>query len=95
MRALVLSGLVLAACNAPAPDGLGTPSRLVEIDGSRFRVSQQDGVATAIRTDVDFRPTVAKLRPRAARAMEEASGCAVVAGSLEGDAALMRARLLC
>jgi len=40
-------------------------------------------------------PKIGEIFPKAAAAIEIASGCAVVAGSLKGDSAYVRARIDC
>lgn len=85
------------------------PPTRVEVEGSVFSVRVAGARAQAVRTNFDLRAggrsfaTKATVGParapriveRAAVAMEIASGCSVVVGSVVGDAALTEARLAC
>lgn len=90
--------LALAACDSPSPLSpfAGVPPTRLQVDGSTFSVRVAGDRAQAVRTDFDL--TVGRGRhilPRAGIAMERASGCRVIDGSLRGDAALIEARLTC
>ncbi|MEM6740377.1 MAG: hypothetical protein AAF646_09680 [Pseudomonadota bacterium] len=98
-RLLALLLLFLAACDSPHPlsDFAGVPPTQVDVSGSTYSVRIAGSRAQAIRRNVDFG---AALRPadyvaRSGLAMEQASGCRIVAGSLTGDAAMSEARLAC
>ena len=87
--------LALAGCDGPSAEFAGLPPRIVEVEGSTFRVWVDGPRAEALRTNAEASFTLAAVAPRAARAMEMASGCRVVPGSIEGDAAMIRAALDC
>lgn len=99
MRCLLLiSALALAACDSPNPLSVyaGVPPTRVEVEGSVFSVRVAGSQAQAVRTDFDLRAGLGgRIVPRAGIAIERASGCRVVDGSLKGDAALIEARLIC
>ncbi|MEM1431824.1 MAG: hypothetical protein AAGG09_20390 [Pseudomonadota bacterium] len=100
MRAVaVLSLLALIACDSPDPlsEFAGVPPMRVDIAGSIYSVRVAGSRAQAIRQSVEFGAlrSPADYVARSGLAMEQASGCRVVSGSLTGDAAMSEARLAC
>ncbi len=94
--ALFLAGtLVLGGCNTPSSDFAGLEAETVTIGGSTFDVRVNGAEAEAIRTNPEASFSFAAVADRARLAMEQVSGCAVRPGTLEGDAALVRAALDC
>jgi hypothetical protein len=91
--------LAVAGCASPAPfsDFAGAPPQQVRAGGSEFSVRVAGGRARAVRTDFDPQAGIRGRRivPRAGLAMERASGCRVVPGTLTGDAAVIEAELAC
>ncbi|HHL22813.1 MAG TPA: hypothetical protein ENJ52_14980 [Aliiroseovarius sp.] len=76
---------------------MGGAVREVTVDGSRFRVFMQPGGSRveAHRVSVEMLPSKVMTFARAWQAIEIATGCAVVAGSLGGDRAIVTARVDC
>ena len=92
---LAVLALVLAAC---APHSLplykGEAAR-IDIDGSTFLVRHTDTRAEATRISPEAAPPRMLMLSRALRAIETASGCAVLPGTLYGDWSLAEAYLDC
>lgn len=86
---------LLAACNSPHPAFNAVQSKMVEVEGSTFQVRIKDELAEAIRTNFEYVPKIGDIFPKATKAIEIASGCTVVPGSMRGDPALMVAKLDC
>jgi len=100
MRAIVLSLLLFAAsCDSPGPlsDFAGVPPTRVDVAGSVYSVRVAGSRAQAIRRNVEVGAlrAPAEYVARSGIAMERASGCRIVSGSLTGDAAMSEARLAC
>ena len=97
MFVFLLSTLIVAACDSPSPQFIGQPVREVTVDGSRFRVFMQigSGQVEAHRISVEPLPSLVLTLEKAYRAIEIASGCSVVAGSLRGDQAIILAQVDC
>ena len=92
---IILSVGILASCSNSHPQFLSVQKQVIEVDGSRFDVRIKSDIAEAIRTNFEYVPKVGEIFPKAAKAMEMASGCQVVPNSMKGDPALMVARLKC
>jgi hypothetical protein len=96
MRAMMLTiGVLLAGCGLPSPTMLNSQQGVAEVEGSRFSVRWTEDRAEATRTNVEMRPRMDKLLPRARQAIEQVTGCTVVEGTLAGDPTLIRAGLDC
>ncbi|MGR3344928.1 MAG: hypothetical protein ACU0DI_17215 [Paracoccaceae bacterium] len=99
MRMLVflLCPLLAAACDGPSPAFIGQPVREVTVDDSRFRVFMQSGSrrAEAHRISMEPLPSLVLTLEKGYRAIETATGCAVVPGSLRGDQAIILAEVDC
>ncbi|MEE4117422.1 MAG: hypothetical protein V2I65_00215 [Paracoccaceae bacterium] len=96
---LSVAALALSGCDTPSPLSpfAGVPPTRVEVAGSTFSVRVAGREAQAVRTDFDARAGSRgrEIIPRAGIAMERASGCRVVPGTLKGDSAVIEARLAC
>ena len=94
---LIVFLLVLAGCDSPSPEMMGGAMREATVDGSRFRVFMKPGgyKVEAHRVSVEMLPSKVETFARAYRAIEIATGCKVVAGSLGGDRAIVAARVNC
>ncbi len=90
---LVLS--LQAACGNSHPAFMSVQAQVIKVQGSTFEVRVKADEAQAIRTNFEFVPKIGDTFPKAAQAMEIASGCAVVPSSMKGDPALMVAKLNC
>lgn len=90
-----IAALVLAGCSAPGVEVWGGTSSKQVAAGHRFTVNFTSTRAEAYRTNPAWRPSQAEVFERAAQAMEQASGCKAVRGSLRGDVALVEADLIC
>lgn len=73
------------------------PVSEVTVDQSRFRVFMQpSGNSVEVhRVSVEARPSLVVTLDRAYRAIEIATGCSVVGGSLRGDQAIILAEVDC
>lgn len=96
MRWLSILLLILpCACNTPTTDFAHVTSTTVIVGKSSFAVRQSGDRAQAIRTSTEFAPNWAYTAVRFAQAFEMATGCTVRPNSMQGDQALMEARLDC
>ena len=95
MRRFVLILVFLGACDSPSiafRDGVhGT----AEAGGSRFGIHVKGDRVEAYRVSREWRPRLDEVRVRAVTAIEGLTGCAVKPGSVDGDQAIIRARLRC
>ena len=89
----VVAGL-LAACGSH-PAFMGVQMQVIKIRGSTFQIRIKDENVEAIRTNFEYVPKIGDIFPKAQEAMEIASGCTVVPGSMKGDPALILAKLKC
>jgi len=87
--------VLLAACGSPHPAFMSAQAQVIEVQGSKFQIRIKGDKAEAIRTNFEFVPKIGDTFPKAAKAMEIASGCTVVPNSMKGDPALMVANLDC
>lgn len=89
--------LVLGGCTSPSISMMGGTVREVTVDGSRFRVFMQPGGTgvEAHRVSFEVLPSLIMTFERAYRAIELASGCSVLPGSLAGDRAIILAEVVC
>ena len=96
-RAILMMALIAAACDGPSPGFVGLPAREVTIDDSRFRVFKQSGSGRveAHRISLEPLPSLVLTLEKAYRAIEFATGCIVVSGSLRGDQAIILADVDC
>ncbi|MFU8862732.1 MAG: hypothetical protein ACNA7O_02375 [Rhodobacterales bacterium] len=85
--------LALAACDAPSPHFMGIAPTRVEVDGSLFAVRVKGRLAEAVRVNPQYAPRMGPIGERAARAMEQVSGCSV--REIRGDQALILGILDC
>lgn len=83
----------LAGCNTPSPGFKGVAPVRISIGKSTFDVRVDARRAEAIRLTREWAPRLEAVAPRAVAAIEKVSGCEVV--KLDGDAALIEARLKC
>ena len=84
---------MLAGCDTPGPGFRGvTPVRMT-VGQSSFDIRVDGNRAEAIRLNREWAPRLESVAPRAVAAIEKVSGCEVK--KLDGDAALMVARLKC
>ncbi len=97
-RTLLILLLTLpAGCGSPSPEMWGGAMREVAVDGSRFRVYMQPGGTSveAHRVSVEMLPSLSQTLERGYRAIERATGCHIVPGSLGGDWAIVTAEVNC
>ncbi|MFV2002995.1 MAG: hypothetical protein ACC619_08440 [Paracoccaceae bacterium] len=87
--------IVLAGC--ASPQFFGARVREVSVDQSRFRVFMLPGGSSVEvhRVSVEVLPSLVLTLERAYRAIEIATGCGVVDGSLRGDQAIILADVDC
>ena len=95
---IVILGVMLGgitACSSSHPAFMGVESQVVEVRGSTFKIRVKGDKAEAIRTNFERIPKIGDTFPKAAEAIEIASGCHVVTNSMKGDPALMTATVKC
>lgn len=95
---LVFLGLsALAACDSPSPQFMhrDTATTRIEVEGSTFSVHQRQNWVEVYRTGFEALPRVPVILARSKIAIEQATGCKVVEGSLSGDQAIQRAEINC
>jgi hypothetical protein len=85
--------LLLPACDGGSPHFMGTPPTRVEVEGSVFAVRVKGDLAEAVRINPQYAPRMGPIGGRAARAMEQVSGCTV--REIRGDQALILGLLTC
>lgn len=96
MRFFVLFMLMtLFACSSPGRKFSGAEPVRVVAEGSVFDVYVVGENARAIRLNFELLPKRAVTGARAVAAIEQATGCAVVKGSVSGDQAMIEVRLKC
>lgn len=87
--------IAVSACDSPSPRLMRGERHTLEVDGSTFTVWRRGEEVEVYRTSVEFMPRMSEVFAKAETAIRQATGCAVVPGSLAGDAALMVAELDC
>jgi len=87
--------ILLMGCDSPNPAFMQVEAQRITVDGSTFSVRIHEDRAEAIRTSFERLPKIGDTFPKAAKAIEIASGCKVVPNSMKGDPALMVAKLDC
>lgn len=87
--------LGLGGCASPSPRMMSAEKTVAEVGGSRFTIYRSGDVVEIYRTSPEALPRLSEVMAKAAVAVEQATGCKVAAGSLVGDAALMKAELAC
>ena len=85
--------LLLPACDGGSPHFMGITPTYVTVEGSTFAVRVKGDLAEAVRTNVQYAPRMGPIGARAARAMEQVSGCTV--RDIRGDQALILGTLDC
>ena len=94
-----LAGIILvilvSGCDSPHPAFSKVEAKVITVDGSTFRARVRENMAEAIRTNFERLPKIGETFPKAAKAMEIASGCRVIPNSMKGDPALVMAKLDC
>lgn len=90
---LALFGLI--SCSSPGLKYSGVSPVRVAVEDSVFDVYALGEEVQIIRLSVEMLPKRAIIAARALAAIEQATGCPVVAGSMIGDQALMEARIDC
>ncbi len=88
-----LAMLLCSACNTPGPGFRGIEATRITVGGSTFDVRVAGTRAEAIRLNSEWAPRLDAVAPQGVAAIERVSGCRV--RKLDGDAALMTARLDC
>ena len=89
--------LLLAACTSASPALLDSPMRDISVGGQMFRVwgPSPEGRVEAHRINPSGPPSRVLTLRNAYEAMTRATGCSIIAGSLEGDQAIQRAKVRC
>ncbi|MGB0959243.1 MAG: hypothetical protein ACPGVK_03250 [Halocynthiibacter sp.] len=87
--------LFLGACDTPNRKFQGVAPVWVQVDGSTFVVRKKDLDVEVIRMNKEWPPTIARIFPKAEKAVKQATNCEVKSGSMRGDAAQMFAKLKC
>lgn len=92
---LLILAFLSAACSGPGVQMMGVSGQEVTVEGSVFTVYVKGNAAEAVRTSFEFPARIGIVFPRARIAIEQVSGCRIPDGNLHGDAALIRARIVC
>jgi hypothetical protein len=92
---VLLVASVLAGCDRPSPWMLGATRHETVLDGYRFTIWQKRDEVEIIRHGFAPRADQRWLRALMLEAARETTGCAIQGDSVEGDAGVLRARLLC
>ncbi|WP_411723746.1 hypothetical protein [Loktanella salsilacus] len=71
------------------------PEFTAQVGGANFTIRADHDRAEALRTNRMMGARYAIVAPLAAEAMAQVTGCAIVPGSLGGDAVMITARLDC
>jgi hypothetical protein len=90
---ILLPVLLVAACDSPTPAVSRWNKATIETGGMTFGVHWNADRAEAFRTSKHWRPALGEVRANAAAAIGQASGCRV--GSIDGDHAIVKAKLSC
>lgn len=87
----------IAACDSPSPQFMSadTSVRKVTVEGSTFSVHRRENWVEVYRTSFEALPRIPVILARAKIAIEQATNCNVVEGSLSGDQAIQRAEIDC
>ena len=94
----LLIGVLLSACTSASLSMLGIEPVDIAIENSEFRIWADPGSSRveAHRISVEIPPPGRRATlARGLRAIERVTGCAVRAGSLAGDQAIMTAEIDC
>lgn len=91
---LALSTL-LAACDSPSPAVSRWNRTTITTGGMSFGVHWNDSRAEAYRVSKHLYPHLSQVMANAVVAIEQASGCRVRQGTVDGDAAIVTAGLTC
>lgn len=84
-----------AACSSPSMKFNGITPLQVVADGSVFDVYSNGNEVQAIRVNMQVLPSMSQTVARAISAIETATGCSVIPSSIEGDQALINAKIRC
>ncbi len=96
IRALPVVSLgLMSSCDSPSVAFMGSPKTVVVIEESTFSVHRRDDRVEVYRTSFEMLPNRLQVLGRAELAIEQATGCTVWKGTLNGDQALIKARLAC
>ncbi|MHA6265313.1 hypothetical protein ACXYMP_00405 [Aliiroseovarius sp. CAU 1755] len=95
--AILSLGVFLAACDSPSPQFMSadTSVKKATVDGSTFSIHRRENFVEVYRTSFEALPRLPIILTRAQIAIEQATGCRVVKGSLSGDQAIQRAEIDC
>ncbi len=88
---------LVSGCDSASPMFIGGSVKEIEVEESQFRVFMQRGgnAIEAHRVSVEPLPSLVLTLDKAYRAIELATGCGVVDGSLRGDQAIILADVNC
>ncbi len=92
---LVFLVLLLAGCSSPSLMFMNVDPIRAEVEGSIFDVYSYGGDVQAIRVNMVALPSKKLGIVRGILAIEQATGCTVVPTSVDGDPALIQARINC
>lgn len=92
---LLFGMLLLVGCSSPSLKFMKIEPVQVTVEGSVYDVYSNGTEVQAIRINREFLPNKAKSIVRMVMAIEQATGCIVVPTSVDGDQALVKARIKC
>ncbi|MDE9451445.1 hypothetical protein J3R80_13305 [Aliiroseovarius sp. Z3] len=95
--AILATGLFTTACDSPSPQFMSadTSVRKATVEGSTFSIHRRENWVEVYRTSFEALPRIPVILARAEIAIEQATGCKVVEGSLSGDQTIQRAEIDC
>ena len=85
----------LSGCDSPHPTFMSVEKQVIQVQGSTFHIRVKENKVHAIRTNFERIPKTGDTFSKAVIAIEQASECKVVPGSMRGDPAVMMAKLDC
>lgn len=86
---------ILAGCSAPTTAFLGIDPVRVEVSSRTFDVYAKDNAAQAVRINREWGARSEDVFDDAKVAIESATSCSVVSDSINGDVAVVNAKLAC
>lgn len=93
LLAFTTLALLVGGCNTPGPAFRGIDPVRITVRGDVFDVRVDGLRAQAMRLNTRWAPRLSAVAPQGVAAIEQVSGCRV--RKMDGDAALMTARLDC
>ncbi|MCF2871785.1 hypothetical protein L0664_11965 [Octadecabacter sp. G9-8] len=91
----LICAVTVAACDTPSPEFRNVPAQVVTVGQSVFEVRRKGTTVELLRTNAEYAPTFASIIPRAAQAVQMATGCTARPQSWTGEQTLMQVEVDC